>query len=254
VSPLYYLYAVTGSAPPELGPGVGGAAVTAVAGDGLVAVVSEVAAAEFGEQPLAANLRDLDWLESAARAHHAVVDGLAAAGPVLPLRLATVFDGPGAVRELLRERRAELSAALARIRGRREWGVKAYAVPTAAAGEPEAPAADRPGTAYLMRKRGRRDAAERTVRAAEQRAAELHTALAGLADAARRYPPQDPRLSGRREPMALNASYLVAADREAELAGAAVDRPGLLVELTGPWAPYSFAELDGGPAAEQAAR
>jgi hypothetical protein len=45
--------------------------------------------------------------------------------------------------------------------------------------------------------------------------------------------------------MALNAAYLVAAvDAESLRAAAArFESPDLRVELTGPWAPYSFAEV-----------
>lgn len=261
MSPLCYLYAVTdarepggpGPGGPEPGgpgpggpePGVGGAEVTTVTVDGLVALVSEVSEAEFDQGPLTARLEDLGWLEATARAHHRVIEAAARAGPVLPFRLATVFRNPGRVRNLLNGRQAELSAALDRIRGRREWGIKAYATAEPAV-DPVPPAATgRPGTDYLMRKRGRRDAAARAARLAEEQAEELHARASELAASVRRYPPQDPRLSGCDEPMVLNASYLVAGEQESGLAElTATVRPGVRVELTGPWAAYSFTELE----------
>jgi hypothetical protein len=244
VNPLCYVYAVTEAAPANPGPGVGGAAVTTVDSGGLVAVVSEVPEAQFAEEQLAAKLEDLDWLEATARAHHRVVEAAAAAGPVLPFRLATVFHGPGRVQDLLADRHAELTATLKRVRGRREWGIKAYAVAELVA-DPTPPASTgRPGIDYLMRKRGRRDAAARVAQLAQEQAEQLHDQLTGLADAVVRYPPQDPRLSGHGEPMVLNASYLVTHEREPTL-DALVSREwsGVRVELTGPWAPYSFSEL-----------
>jgi hypothetical protein len=248
VTGLCYVYGVAEVAPEDPGPGVTDAPVTTVRQGGLVAVVSEVDAATFDEESLSAHLEDMGWLERTARAHHRIVDAVAGGGAVLPFRLATVFRGPEAVAELLDARSGELSAALERIRGRREWGVKAYAVrpePATASAPSERPASERPGTDYLLRKRGQRDAAARTTRAAEEQADRLHRTLVARASAARSYPPQDPRLSGRNEPMVLNATYLVAESDEQLLAETVTgsEWTNLEVELTGPWAPYSFAEL-----------
>ena len=66
-----------------------------------------------------------------------------------------------------------------------------------------------------------------------------------MAVAARRYRPQDPRLTGRAEEMVLNAAYLV--DEAATEAFRRIVDDGdaaLALELTGPWAPYSFATLE----------
>ena len=66
--------------------------------------------------------------------------------------------------------------------------------------------------------------------------------------AGRRLSPQDPRLTGRPEPMTLNAAYLVGADADeqfrAAVAELAVAHPDVTVELAGPWPPYSFATLE----------
>ncbi|HET6258099.1 MAG TPA: GvpL/GvpF family gas vesicle protein, partial [Pseudonocardia sp.] len=67
--------------------------------------------------------------------------------------------------------------------------------------------------------------------------------------ASRRYQPQDPRLSGRREEMVLNVAYLVdeaGADALRRLVEQH-DGQSLRLELTGPWAPYSFATLEEEP-------
>ena len=62
--------------------------------------------------------------------------------------------------------------------------------------------------------------------------------------------PQDPQLSGREGWMVLNAAYLVDDDRaeefQAAVAAIGARRPDVELQLTGPWAPYSFAtEPDG---------
>ncbi|MEV0326437.1 GvpL/GvpF family gas vesicle protein [Micromonospora echinospora] len=96
---------------------------------GLAAVFSAVPLDEYGEQPLRRNLEDLGWLERTARAHHRVVDVLARTGPVVPARLATVHTDERRLAVLLHDRRADLTATLARLAGHQEWGVKGYVLP-----------------------------------------------------------------------------------------------------------------------------
>jgi hypothetical protein len=246
---LVYLYAVTDAAdvPIETITGVDGAPVRRIVSDGLAAVVSSVDAARFGEEALRRNLEDLQWLEKAARSHHEVVAAVARSGPVAPVRLATVYLDDQNVRTLLRERASALHAALDRVRGRLEWGVKAYAAPAGDAADPEETAdGSRPGTAYLMRRRTERERAAMKLQAAADAAEAVHRELAALTVANRRYEAQDPRLSGHREAMVLNAAYLVDeadADAVRRLVEDRDDR-ALRLELTGPWAPYSFATLE----------
>ncbi|MEV7225967.1 GvpL/GvpF family gas vesicle protein [Polymorphospora sp. NPDC051019] len=228
--------------------GVGGAPVRAVAAAGLVAVVATVDLAEYGEEALRRNLENLDWLTSVARTHHEVADAVARLGPVVPARLATVQLDDARVAAMLTEHHDDLTAALDRVEGRIEWGVKAYAVPAPTAPAEPAGAGGGAGRAYLMRKRARMTATETAERTAAADADRLHAALAGRSLEARHHPPQDGRLSGRPEWMVLNGAYLVDADRADDFADLvrelAPRHPGVTVELTGPWPPYSFTATD----------
>ena len=248
-----WLHAVTrGVDPRRLAgrTGVGGGPTRTVEGGGLVAVVSSVDLDTFGEEALRRNLEDLAWLEAVARAHHDVVDAVGRMGAVVPARLATVYRDDARVAEMLGQRRADFTAVLDRIAGRTEWGVKMYAVPGAEPVATSAPAPDTtgPGAAYLRRRREQLSATERTQQAAVRSAEEVHAALGDSAEAARRHPPQDRRLTGQSAPMVLNGAYLVDSRRAREFGqavAAQADRhPALRLELTGPWPPYSFATLE----------
>jgi hypothetical protein len=245
---LVYLYAVADAAdaPDHAISGVEGAPVRRVVADGLAAVVSSVDAERFGEEALRRHLEDLRWLETAARAHHQVVASVARSGPVAPVRLATVYLDDQNVRALLHERASALRRALDRVRGRCEWGVKAFAAPTPATDDREEAGGAKPGTSYLMRRRAERDRGADRLRAAAEAAEAVHREISDLAVATRRYEPQDPRLSGRHEQMVLNAAYLVDEAEAAALRRLVEDREvrELRLELTGPWAPYSFAALE----------
>ncbi|OYD70160.1 GvpL/GvpF family gas vesicle protein [Rhodococcus sp. OK302] len=232
--------------------GVAGEPVRAVASAGLVAVVGTVSLSEFGQAPLQHNLEDLDWLATTARAHDAVVAAMLRCGPTVPLRLATVYLDDDRVRLLLDERREEFRATLRRVTGRSEWGVKAYAdsktLAQNAKAESSPTRAGGKGTAYLLRRRAELSAQQDVERRAAGHAEEIHSALLGNAVGGRRRQVTDPVLTGKRAWMIFNGTYLVDSERVDDFAAlvAALDdeRPGVTLELTGPWPPYSFAGID----------
>jgi len=182
---------------------------------------------------------------------------------VLPTRLATVYSSDKTMAAVLDGRREELLAALRRVGGRVEWGVKAYAVP-----ESEQPKAERresapaeggapadaggrgAGLAYLKRRKEQLSARAESQRSAAAGADVVHGHLSRHAAEARLHPPQSPQLSGDKRPMMLNAAYLVDAEDDtgfaSEVAAAADEHPELDLNLTGPWPPYSFTAEDGG--------
>lgn len=248
-----WTYAVTGGDAParDFGRlrGVAGEPVRAVSGSGLTAAVGSVGLDEFGEEALRQHLEDLDWLAAAARAHDAVISEIARGGPVVPMRMATVFLDDARVRELLASRRHDFVSALDRVTSREELGVKAYADPKVLTGQDESGARQQgeklSGTAYLMRRRRALASQDDAFRIAAGHADRIHTALLGHAVAGKRKPAGDQRLSGRDGWTILNGTYLVD-EREVDAFRAIVatmqrNAPGIQLEITGPWPPYSFA-------------
>ncbi|MFJ3659744.1 GvpL/GvpF family gas vesicle protein [Streptomyces sp. NPDC090119] len=230
--------------------GVVGAPVRLVpeGGDGLALVASSVPVEDFREQALRRRLENLDWLTDVARAHHGVVEAVAAHATVLPLRLATVYLDDSRAREVLDSGREFFTDRLARLSGHVEWGVKVYVGPSAAPAAPTEPAGAElsPGRSYL---RGRRQQQHHrdTVHQAAQRAAEGIEA-AGRAHAterARHRVQQGTLAESAAGENVVNDAYLVPLERgeafRAEVARAADGLAGVRVEITGPWAPYSFA-------------
>ena len=232
--------------------GVGGREVRAIPVAGLTAIVCPVDLGEFGEEPLRGNLENIGWVEAVARTHHQVAVELSRFGPVIPARLATIYLSDQSVVGLLTRCRTDLAAALERIGGRIEWGVKAYTASAPRQPRPApAPGGNGAGTGtgadYLRRKRAALSARSDAAVAAADCAEKLHTKLAAVAQDARRHPPQSRRLNPRAASMVLNGSYLVdrgQGDRFAETVAELADGYGALdVGLTGPWLPYSFATV-----------
>jgi hypothetical protein len=245
--PLLWVYGVVAgdvTEPPDAG--VDGHAVRLHRHAGMTALVSQVPQEDFGEEALTAQLEDLDRLEALARSHEAVLESAMAGGAVIPFRICTIYSSPDGLDAMLDREALTLTAALDRLDGMQEWGVKAFARAPATVVEGAATPAS--GTEYLSRKQERREAADAGREATEAIVAECHSRLTEAAAAAALSRPQDRRLSGRDEEMILNAAYLVPAER-ADAFGGLVDElgrrhapDGVGLELTGPWPPYHFVE------------
>lgn len=245
---------------------------------GLIAVVSHVPERDFAQEPLHRRLEDLDWLTETARAHQSVIDALTVVTTPLPLRMATVFRDDSGVRVMMEAREDDFRRTLDRLEGRVEWGVKVFAEAETEAetgaeagagggktGEGEAPPARKAasGRDYLRQRRMRMRATEDTWKRTEEFADELHAALSGYAEDSRLHAPQNPALSGVSGRNVLNAAYLVPRNHSEEFVEMVdrtkgetkADSPAIRVELTGPWAAYSFAgeEIAGEASAGEAA-
>ncbi|MGW3418501.1 GvpL/GvpF family gas vesicle protein [Streptomyces phaeochromogenes] len=266
MSGLRYVYAVCRPFGTPLSAqltGVAGVPPKQLTHHGLVAVVGHVPEEDFAERPLRAHLEDLDWLGATARAHQNVIDALTVVTSPLPLRLATVFRDDSGVRTMMEEREETFLRTLDRLDGRVEWGVKVYvespepspepAENTQSSGNPDsrpAPSPAKPvsGRDYLRQRRGQHRAHEEKWEQAEEFSRRLHETLSGYAEETRIHAPQNAALSRASGRNVLNAAYLVPRS-ESEAFVELVDRtkddsPGLRVELTGPWAAYSFSGED----------
>lgn len=227
--------------------GVAGEPVRVISGAGLAAAVGTVGLDEFGEEALRRNLENLDWLGVKARAHDAVVSTLARSGPVIPVRMTTVYLTDQRVRRMLENGRTVFRAALDRVTGRVELGVKAYADPKALVAEDDPvqdPGGRGSGAAYLLRRKRQLHSQERAHGIAAAAAERFHRALLAGATDGKRKPVADNSLSGRSGWTVLNGTYLVDVDRVDEFRSTVTslqsDSDGIELEITGPWPPYSF--------------
>jgi hypothetical protein len=205
--------------------GVAGEPVRAVTVSGLSAVVSTVG--DVIGKPLASLLSGLAAIETAGRAHHDVIAHLAEAGPVVPLRFATVYPDDATIRNLLAQRHAELSRMLESFRDKQEWDVKIYVEPG-----PDGTGDD-----------SSRHSPRWTL--AVERAERIARSLSGIASKTQRRPASVP-LAGEARRLVVDGAYLLDSERAQEFASivetTAAAHAALRAELNGPWPPYSFAD------------
>lgn len=241
-----YVYALVRPANVHLDlAGIDAAPVRVLAhAEDIAAVVSTVAADLFDPAAVEARLADLTWVEAVARAHDAVVSAAAESGTAIPLRLGTTAADDEAVRGLLADLAAAARREFDRLQNRREYGVQVFAgtrdrKATAAPGET--------GLSFLQRRRAELEQEEADTTTEVTQAEDVVTALAADAVECRRNAPRNGPSEVGSSRMLVNAVFLVD-DERAEAFRARVQElaaslgPGRIV-LTGPWAPYSFAEL-----------
>jgi Gas vesicle synthesis protein GvpL/GvpF len=246
---LIWVYGVVADAaePPSV-PGVDGHPVQLHSHAGVSALVSQVPRERFSEERLTERLEDLEGVERLARAHDAVLEAALTAGAVVPFRLCTVYSSLHALDAMLDREGLALTAALDRLDGMQEWGVKAFLRAPAAVSSAEESRETVSGTDYLTRKRERREAAVAGREATETAVARIHARLTESASAATLSRPHERRLSGRDTEMVLNAAYLVPAEGVAAFQAIVEDlarrheADDVDLELTGPWPPYHFVE------------
>jgi hypothetical protein len=231
-------------------PGIDGShAVECLSHGDVCALVSRVSLEQFAEAPLREHLADMDWVEQTARSHQRVLDAVLDQTTPIPMRLCSIYHDEDGLRQLLDREQAELTASLAELRGKLEWGVQAFAIGRPGTEPPPrapAPAEAASGTAYLRNRLAAREAGEQRQANLEQVCDQLHAELCMIALACRLGAPQRPEVSARQAPMILNAFYLVPNDRRVRFRDRVAELQQQLQEhavelqLTGPWAPYNF--------------
>jgi hypothetical protein len=260
---LLYLYGVVA---PDSGaaellrerriPGIEqGQPLFAIEAAGLVAAVSRVPAALFDEEPLNALVADLERLAPYAVRHEEAMRAMIGSA-VIPMTFGAVYRTREGITALLREHAADFGDRLARFDGRCEWGLKVFVdharlaqfaeqESDALRALAEEAAAASPGRAYLiMRKREQMLIGEADRLTAGWLAAIVGRLTGMSTDVALDEPvPVQPGA----ETLVCKVAFLVGDDgidafREGvdELRRTYAPR-GLRLELSGPWAPYSFA-------------
>jgi hypothetical protein len=228
--------------------GVAGEPIRAVHGANLAAAVGTVSLDEFRAATLPDNLKDATWFAAKARAHHAVVSAVRRGGPVLPVRMATIYRDDWRVCRLLLKDHEDFDMALRRVSGKEELSVRAFADPKSLAIQGDLihseSAESRPVVAHLLRRRRQLASQQYGYRLAAAEAERVHAALLRRAVDGKRKP-TDWSLYGP-EGIMLNGAYLVdggVVDKFTETV-ASLDRSTarIRLEVSGPRPPYSFAE------------
>lgn len=250
-----YAFAITPAHPVDLVRGVAGidgeAPLFIIQGDDLGLVVSRMRL-DLMDDVCEDDLSETGALATLARRHDEVIRSVFEHGPVLPLRFGTVVADEDAARRLLEDHATAARERLAHLDTHREWGVRLSRDAAAVDQDDDDRAARREmtGTSYLASRREALQRSQGEERQAAALTARVEQALSEHAvDVARRG-------GGPGSGLLADLAYLVPdvaedafVDAAEGLRGeAAADR--LVLELTGPWPPYSFASMPSGDTAQ----
>lgn len=223
----------------------------------LAAVVRPVSLAEFRPEALQEHAQDLAWLEAMVRGHNQMVELIHERGAVLPVKFGSVYPTSEALLAALAEQYDALLAQLQRLEQSDEWGVHLYAdrqVIQRLTGEHPALqrlkdelAAASPGRAYLLKRKLADEMAGITEEAVNDLAQTKYKRLARFAVAGQVTPRSQRTADEAGEREILHATFLVRRANTAsfleEVQCQGEEQEGLRCEYSGPWPPYSFAEL-----------
>lgn len=261
-NPIWYVYGVVpGETAGAMPAGIDDAPVTIEREGQVAALVSTLDQSMYAPALIEANSGDVDWLSPRAVAHDRVLTWASDHGPVVPMPMFSVFSGQGAVCDMLRERAAQLDAALTRVARGREYALRVFRVDDELmSAAPElsprlrelaaSAAAAAPGQRYLLERKldGERKTEMRAL--TREIVDEIATTLNGHAlDAVRSpIPRTDDGATGAatRGTMVLNAAFLVAPATLHEFQKtltSLIERHtahGFRFDFTGPWPPYHF--------------
>ncbi|BCS31989.1 gas vesicle protein [Luteitalea sp. TBR-22] len=215
-------------------------------------IVSDVPAAGFTEEAIRSRLEDLEWLGRCAASHHDLLGRAMRSGPVVPLRLFTIFATEARALAHVRDALPGLAVLFERLDGRVEYGVRASRAQLAPAGVPPATVrrltpAPASGRDFLERKRAL--LRERQPIAVDERwPALVEARVRAHAEDVRHRPL--PAEGGR---VWLDLAALVpvtggsAFARDIRALAREMRGHGHEVTLTGPWPPFTFIDepLDG---------
>lgn len=257
---LIYLYCITKAKPNCADFKDIGIKIYPVYFQGTYGIISKVSPDEFSEDKLKKNLSDMEWVEKRIRQHEMVIEEIMKDITVLPFKFGTIFQSEENVEKLLKERNTEFKQIIANLEGKEEWGLKIYCAREKFNDtlkkenervqdiEKEIASSSK-GKAYLLKKKKSeliknivdekiseytQDSFERLKRTSLE--AKINKIL-----------PKE--VTEKREPMVLNAAFLVNKKRVKEfnnviqyLKTKYTDK-GLIFDCTGPWPAYNFCTL-----------
>ncbi|HJU69881.1 MAG TPA: GvpL/GvpF family gas vesicle protein [Gemmatimonadaceae bacterium] len=264
---VLYAYAVIPASldPSEAPMGIDNSAVGVLVENDMAALVSSVDKSAYAPERVELLTEEVGWVAPRASAHDAVVTWAGDRGPVIPLPIFTLFHDESRVREMLRERRAELQATLTRVGAGEEYGLRIFRLDdvlsrhigslSPAIEDLERQVRDAtPGQRYLLQRKLEAERRIELKRLAADVARQCFETLSPLALEAVREPLPAKGRDDTPGVAVLNAFFLVrrGALEPFQRSLTAIVREheshGFRFDFTGPWPPYHFVRARDGEA------
>lgn len=253
---LIYVYCVT-SELPLLNDFLLSSEINFIEHSGLFVTLKFVSEIEFSETNIKKNISNESWLEVHVRDHLSIIGEIMKRNTVIPFNFGTIYSSQDTLFQFLEKYSSKLTESLAYLENKEEWSVKIFCDKNKIIqnlGLLSHNVADidllikssSPGKAYLLGKK-RKDILEKEIsQIYNSYSKELFSALNLFAVEYRLNLLLSNELSGRDDDMIVNSTFLLKKDnisnfinRTEELVNE-FENIGLLLEVSGPWPPYTF--------------
>jgi len=229
----------------------------------IEAIVSKVFLEEFdsGEVQKRAQ-EDLKWIKEKSVAHERIIEEAMRKNDkilsLIPMRFGTIFKEESRLKETLSKDYSKIKEVLERIRGKQEWSVKVYLKDrekfeqvikekneAIKEKEKEIAASDE-GTAFFMGEELKEVISKEVNKELNNIVEVLFKSLGKQAVGSTKSRIFEKELTGRLEPMVLNAAYLIPEEKiedfkkEIEDLNQEMQAKGLYLEYGGPWPAFNF--------------
>lgn len=220
----------------------------------VVAVVSKVALEEFCGPAAESNMQDLTWVGPRACRHEEVIERVMRYSPVFPTRFGTLFSSLESLGTLVEKHYGTISEFLDYVADKEEWAVKGL-LDRARAEEQllaltlsqrSGSLPSSAGARYLQEQQLRDEVGKELRSWVKTVSSAMAKELIHQAVESRELKLLPREGSGRDMDMVLNWAFLLLKNAREdfrariEQVGAEYSKRGVILELSGPWPPYSF--------------
>lgn len=228
----------------------------------IAAVVEKMTLDEFQEETFKLKIeKEPQWLEEKVLHHNNVISKFADKTMVIPMKFGTIFKTEKTLDDMLEEKYPDFIEIISSLDGKEEWGVKVFCqidkfkehlihthpaiidIDATMEGKPE-------GLIYFLKSKKELLITEESEKKMNQDATAIHEELVKLADRNCLNKLQPKEITRKNAEMILNGAYLIIKEKVDELKlkvsnlQKAYAESGLELEISGPWPPYSFADLE----------
>lgn len=227
----------------------------AIRSGSLTAIVSDVMLEEYGEDKMAENGEDIEWLKEKATMFMDVILKVMDIASVIPMKFLTIFLSEERVIEIIKENHDDFQATFKKISSYDEFGVKIYCderkykesvlsdeirdFENTLTGKPK-------GAAFFLKKKFETELDEKIRNRICGISSQFAEKLSTLTSDMKINKNLVKEITGIEIPMILNCAFLVKSDQKESFASRIEEfkrdfgSSGFYVDLTGPWPPYSF--------------
>jgi len=229
----------------------------------LEAVASNISLEEFASEEIQRKAQeDLNWIKEKGVAHERVIEEAMRQNDkvlsLIPIRFGTVFKEEARLKETLNKDYSKIKEVLERIQGKQEWSVKVYlrdrqkfeqvikekneAIKEK---EKEIAALDE-GMAFFMEEELKEVISKEADKELNNIVGILFENLGKQAVGSTKTRILEKELTGKHEPMVLNAAYLIPEEKvksfkeEVEALNQEIQLKGFNLEYSGPWPAFNF--------------